>query len=209
MTRRLLALAPVIALAWLSAPAAAQRDDFPEAPHFAAKLMLGVGGEAEYEYPVITTKSDMELTWGGGVHYLYPLMKYFAIGGQVAVQSWQTEAIDELDQDSNVWLDLALMPAGTLPVADKVQLYLALPIGVSFDFWGEDPPASEIDTAVGFTVSFLLGARFALSGNLGLLAELGYALHSFEHETQTDIGGITTEWDVDTGQFAIHLGVFF
>jgi opacity protein-like surface antigen len=190
----------------LPASALAQRADFPLEPQFAAKLMLGVAGEAD----IGPAEDDMQLTWGAGLHYLHPLMKYFAIGGQLSVQSWTTEVFDDSNADANVWVDLVLLPAGLLPVADNVQLQLLVPFGLTFDFWGEDFNGAEIETAVGFTIGVLAGVQFALSDSVGLLAEIGYITHSFEHDVEADgplaLGG---EFDVDTGQLAIHLGAFF
>lgn len=211
-------IAASVALTWFApVNASAQRGSWQDDPHFAAKLMLGVAGEAELG----NADDDMEVTWGAGVHYLHPLLRYFALGGVASFQVWQTEAFDDVDADANMFFDLALLPAGTLPVSDKVQLYVAMPIGLSLDFWGDDDAAvtvagytfgGEVDPALGFVFSLLAGVRFAIGDSWGLLAELGYVLHSYEHEVDLVAGPLATgniEMDVDIEQLAIHLGAWF
>lgn len=194
-----------------AADAHAQRDPFGD-PHFAVKLMLGLGGEAE----VAALESDLLATWGAGLQYMHPLHRNFALGGAFSVQSWQTEAGDDADLDRNVLADLVLVPAAKLPLNGDVELYLAVPLGVSVDFLGEDQVGgaslgAEIDAAPGFTLGLLFGARFALSSSAGLLAEVGYTVHAYEHEGTAFAGALAASgnFDVDLGQFALNVGVFF
>jgi hypothetical protein len=98
-----------------------------------------------------------------------------------------------------------------------------VPIGVSLDFLnqvsanagGVAGASVDADPAVGFTVSFMAGARFALADSFGLLAELGYSIHSFSHDVSVSAnvgalgGSVNTNVDVDIGQFALNAGVFF
>ena len=212
MVRNTVALAALWSLL-LSAPAAlAQNADFPMGPQFAAKLMLGLGGEVELD-PDGTTldlEDDLEVTWGVGVHFLFPVIKWFAIGGQIAVQSWKPDFAD----DSNVLLDIVALPAGLLPVSDKVQLYASVPVGISFDFVGDDDwlgGIGDIGTGFGFTIGLMLGAQFALSDSFGLLAELGYVGHGWEHEAEATALVVTVENDVEvnTAQFALNFGAYF
>jgi hypothetical protein len=201
-------LAAFACLAWAPDAAQAQRNRDKGDSYVALKLMLGLGGEAD----VGPLESDLKLTWGGGIAYMHPLHRYFALGGQFAVQSWQTEAGDDLNFDRNLYTDLALVPQGKLPL-DGFELYVSVPLGLSVSFPGEDRfsfgsvMVSQVDPALGFTIGVLFGARVVLDGGVGLLAEFGYTAHSYEHEVT--ILGVSTDWDYDLGQFALHFGVSF
>ena len=194
--------------------AAAQNADFPMDSQWAVKLMLGMGGDVELDPDgtAVTVEDDLEVTVGGGVHFLYPVIKWFAIGGQVALQSWSPDSAD----DSNLLLDIVALPAGLLPLTDNVQLTLSVPIGISFDFIDDDfvgnnLVSAEVGTGVGFTIGIMLGAQFALSDSFGLLAELGFVGHGWEHEVEAAAGPVITSYDVEvnTSQFALNLGVDF
>jgi hypothetical protein len=110
--------------------------------------------------------------------------------------------------------------------AREVELYFALPLGLTLDFFGEADVLSvvlpggglgvEVDvaTGLGFHIAFVLGARFALGDGFGLLAELGYALHAFEHEVEAEVSGIVStalavDVEFDLGQPLVNLGVYF
>jgi hypothetical protein len=193
--------------------------------YFAAKLMLGIGGDVDASVGNASGSSDAELTFGGGFGYMVPLHRYFVLGGQLSVQSWQSEAGDDANADRNVMGDLVVVPQGRLPLTHDVEIYLAIPIGLSLDFLSQDQVGAgvagvggasvDVDPAIGFTVSFMAGARFALADSFGLLAELGYSLHSFSHDVTVQVGalgiggGASTDVDVDIGQFALNAGVFF
>jgi len=187
--------------------------------YFAAKLMLGVAGEAEFEAEAgPSVSSDLELTYGAGVQYQHPLHEHFSLGGQVALRSWQTEAGDNANADRNLLLDVALVPAARVELDHDAELYLAVPVGLALDFWGDDGfntgsevVSAEVSTGVGLGVAFMLGARFALSDGFGLLGELGYELHAFSHTvTAMAVGAeAETDFDVSMGQLAINLGAFF
>lgn len=192
--------------------------------YFAPKLMLGVGGKVEVEASVAgfngSVDDDLELSYGGGLQYVHPLHEYFALGGLVGLRSWTSDDWDDANLDRNLLLDIAIMPEGRLPLNRDVELYLAVPIGLALDFWGEDGinagaggttvVATDVNTGVGFGVAFLLGGRFVLADGFGLFAELGYQLHSFTHEGHVMVIGIDADqdFDYDLGQVAINAGVF-
>jgi hypothetical protein len=76
---------------------------------------------------------------------------------------------------------------------------------------GNGLASADVSAGIGFNVAFMLGARFAVSDGFGLLAEVGYELHSFTHTATATAGGVEVEndFDVSMGQLAINLGVFF
>lgn len=203
-----LALVPV-------SSAAAQNADFPMDSQWAVKLMLGLGGELEIDPDgtSINYEDDLDVTVGGGVHFLYPIIKWFAIGGQVALQSWSPDMAD----DSNLLLDIVALPAGLLPLTDNVQLTLTVPVGITLDFWGDELVVGnnlanvEVSTGFGFTIGIMLGAQFAVTDGFGVLAELGFVGHGWGHEVEGSAAGFTAsnEFDANISQFALNLGVFF
>lgn len=205
----------------LSAPAAAQSDSGSrDEAYFALKLMLGLAGDASVDYGNASSNDDLKLTYGGGLAYMVPLHRYFALGGQLAIQSWQTKGGDNLNTDRNVMGDLALVPQGRLPLTHDIELYIALPLGLSldilngasYDLLGLGLVQFDADNALGFTVSLLFGARFALSDNFGLLAEVGYTRHDFSHDVHAQalgVGATVNGIDVTLEQVALNLGAFF
>jgi hypothetical protein len=212
--------AALIAACFALGAAPARAQDRPlERSYFAAKLMLGIGGEVETEAVGASFDDDLELSWGAGLQYMVRLHRHFALGGLLGFQSWQSEGRDNADLDRNLLFDLALVPQGVLPVGDDVELYVAFGIGLSLDAIGDDEinvggnlVRAEIDTALGLALLPVLGVRFAVSRDVGLLAELGYALHSYEHEAQASVvgvGGASTDFEISLGQLALNLGVTF
>jgi hypothetical protein len=197
-----------------TAPALAQERRL-EKSYFAVELMLGLGGEADIEPSLASGEDDMLPSWGAGLQYTHRLHRHFALGALLGFQSWQTEGLDETNVDRSVLFDFALVPAGVFPLSRDVELYLALRLGLSMDFLGADEALSdisgqvaEIDPAVGPVVAPLIGVRFALSDDFGVLAELGYALHWYEHEAS--VSGLGSyEFELSLAQIALNLGVFF
>jgi hypothetical protein len=198
---------------WALGAAPAQADD--DDSYFAAKLMLSIAGNVG----VGELDDDAEPSYGVALAYMHPLHKYFVLGGEVSVQSWQTESAADLDLDRNLLLDLTLVPQLRLPVGGIVELYVSLPIGVALDFLnGVDDvnvggiASADIDPAVGLAFSALVGARFTLLGGFGVLAELGYSLHSFSHGVDAQAGAVAIDGgdiDVTVEQFALRAGVYF
>lgn len=215
-TRWFAALVATCAGLW-AAPADAQENSL-ERSYFAAKVMLGLGGEVEFDTGVASVDDDLELSWGAGLQYMARLHRHFALGGLLGFQSWQSDARDDADLDRNLLFDLAVVPQGVLPVGRDLELYAAFGIGLSLDSIGDDEIAvggaavsAEIDTAVGLALLPVLGIRFAVSRDVGLLAELGYSLHSYEHEAEGAVGGLggSADFDLELGQFALNFGVTF
>jgi hypothetical protein len=201
-----------------AAPVSAQESSL-ERSYFAAKLQLGIAGEVEIETAAGSGEDDLELSWGAAVQYMARLHKHFALGGLLGFESWQSEGRDDADLDRNLLFDLAVVPQGVFPVGEDLELYLALGIGLSLDTIGDDQiniggtlVSAEIDSALGLAVLPVLGVRFAVSRDIGLLAELGYSLHSYEHEidaTVIAVGGGSTDFDVELGELALNFGVTF
>ena len=76
------------------------------------------------------------------------------------------------------------------------------------DFPGEGQYAGEdVNTALGLHIAIMFGARLELNPALGLLAEIGYLMHSFTHTLDTAAGDV--EVDVDLSEAAFNFGIYF
>jgi hypothetical protein len=209
-------LMPLAALV-AAAPAEAQEARSQDDSYVALELLLGVGGEAEAEIEIPglgdpTVETDLEASFGGALSWMSPLHRYFVLGAQLGVLSWTVEDAD----DRNLLTDLLLVPQGRLPVSDDLELTLSVPVGLVVDFWGGDDVnagavMADVAPAFGFEIGFLLGLRYAVSSSVGLLARLGYVMHSFTHEAELDVGGASATQDlgISLGQPRIQLGVSF
>jgi hypothetical protein len=210
------ALASACALCALTAAAPAAAED----SYFAAKLQLGVAGNVAVDAGLGGDVSDdAAVSYGGVFGYMVPLHEYFVLGAEVGLQSWQTEAGNDLDLDRNLLGDLSLVPQARLPVGGIVELYVALPIGIALDFFnGFDGvgvggiASADVDPAIGLAFSALVGARITLLGGFGVLAEAGYSLHSFSHEIDAQAANVSVgsvDVDVKVEQFVVRAGVYF
>ena len=192
-------------------------------PYLGVGLMLGFAGEATIESasaggvtvtPSQEPEADLELGIGGGVQYIFPLHRYVALGGKLAVLTWRTDL--EGDGGRNLAFDLAVVPQLRVPVMSAVELYLSVPIGLTLDLLNEFDSDGvvgrfEADPGFGFNVAALVGARFAFNLDVGMFVELGYSLHSVTHDVSASIGGpgVTVEFDVSWWQLALNAGVYF
>ncbi len=208
-------------------------------PYLALGVTLGFGGEVEAEFESAraggvtidpednpTEAADTEVAFGGVATYMYPLHRYFALGGRFALQSWHSSF--ELDGGRNLVFDLALVPQVRVPLTDAVEIYLSIPLGVSLDLFNQIEDAAsfevffvrggasiEASPGFGFNLAALLGARFALGRALGLFAELGYSMRSVSHDLELRGGaagvGAASEVEVALSwwQVAVNAGVYF
>jgi hypothetical protein len=225
-------VAALVACALHTRPAAAENKTALEDPYLALKLMLGVAGSASSSGGSVniggatvsssgtSISNDLNPTFGVEAQYMVPLHRYFALGGLFAVQSWKAKGTYANDS-RNLLLDLSVVPQGKLPLTDTIELYLSVPIGLTLDFWNQASgsvtvagvnASTSADTAVGYNLSLLFGARFGLSRSVGLLAEVGYTRHAFSHTVTGNalgLGGGGVSADLTLEQLALNLGVFF
>lgn len=202
----------VVCIAALSSSAFAQDIRNDTDAYLAGKLLLGFGGDGEIEFDELGGfggDTDMELSYGLGAAYMHPLHENFVLGGQLGVASWTTDLFEDFDLDRNTWVDLSIVLQGRIAVTDIIELYASLPLGLAFDFVGEDDVAnSEVGTGFGFHFALMFGARVALDQDWGLLGELGYAQHTFSHSTEI-LGMDGPDLDVSAGQLQLNLGAYY
>jgi len=180
-----------------------------DTPYIAPKLMLGFGGEhsVESSFDGVTSAIDQKLepSYGVGLAGFNP-MGLFALGGQLSLMSWGDTA-DRTDR--TLLFEVSALPQLNLALA-IVEVYLNVPIGLTLDFAGEDAygPGYKVGTGLGYHLGLMLGLRVGL-GDLGLLAELGYVYRAFSREVESELTGATSDWDIDFGQAALNVGVYF
>jgi hypothetical protein len=242
MTNRFSMLAYAAGLALLTTPLRAQEPDKStlDRSYVALKVTLGIGGSRIVRSDTASVggitvnvsdsvkRSDkLDLSYGLAGQYMVPLHRYFALGGLLGVMSWRSSSANS-NASRNLGFDIAVVPQARLPVTNTVELYIALPLGLTLDKWNEVESSTSIgngqianvalqsDTALGFTVSLLAGARLALLDGFGLFTEVGFAHRQFSHEltlTASAIGislpASKVNADVTLDQFAWNVGVFF
>jgi hypothetical protein len=199
-----------------------------EASYFAGKLSVGAGGDVEIEGETATLNDDLLPSWGAAAQYMARVHRHFAIGGVLALWSWQSADGADADRDRKFTGDGAVVPAGVLPLGRDAELYLAAGLALSVNVLGDraealevsgvdpqSPLIKELDEGIGFALLPALGGRLALTPSVGLLAEVGYALRWYEHELvmwDEEIAfeiGRRIPIDVALGQLTFALGVFF
>jgi hypothetical protein len=222
----------------LSAPVRAQDSATLDHNYFGLKLTLGVGGTRTVQSGSVSVgalnvnvsdtvkrKDNLLVSYGAAGQYMIPLHRFFALGGLVGIMSWKSSSASS-DASRNLGFDLAVVPQGKLPISNELELYLSLPVGLTLDLWNEVQSSNSVGTlasvqvksnaAVGFTISLLAGARYALSERIGLFSELGFTHRQFSHElslTASAVGfslpAVKTNADVTLDQFAWNIGMFF
>jgi hypothetical protein len=232
-----LSLALGLALGTVASAHAQEHSPALDDPYFGVELMLGFAGKVSIEAgsveigdATVTASNadsedfDAEVGIGGGIRYMHPLHRYFALGARIAVQTWRSDS--NADTGRNVAFDLSLIPQGRVPLSRTVELYLAVPIGLTLDLLNEIDAAVnfpnlmtgasvDADPGFGWNLAFMFGSRFAVSRDVGLFAEIGYALHSVSHDVHSRLevvggaGEVVASFDVLWSQVALNVGVSF
>jgi hypothetical protein len=224
--------ASTVSLAGPSSAHAQRATDLDE-PYIAAKLTLGFGGSVTSTYEGrlgrVETDRDLQVSFGLAGQYIYPLHQYFAVGGLFGFQTWRSTGNG--DAGRNLVFDLAVLPQGKYElIANVLELNVTIPIGLALDMLNEVDARNQLvlpaigaaaggsfegNTALGFVFGFLVGARYQLVEDVGLLAEVGYLYRTVGHTITATAGGagVTFETDADVslgwGQFALNLGAYF
>jgi hypothetical protein len=233
-------LAPLaLGLVLAAVPSAHAQEHSPalDDPYFGVELMLGFAGKVSLEAGSVevgnatvtasdadSDEYDAEVGIGGGILYMHPLHRYFALGARFAVQTWRSDS--NADTSRNIAFDLSLIPQVRIPLSRTVELYLSVPVGLTFDLLNEIDAAVnfpnlmtgasvDADPGFGWNLAFMFGSRFAVSRDVGLFAEIGYALHSVSHDVHSrlEVGGgageVVVNLDVLWSQIALNVGVSF
>jgi hypothetical protein len=209
-----------------------------EDPYIAAKLTFGFGGSAtstlEGRVATVEANRSLQVSFGAAAQYLYPLHDYFSVGGLFGIQTWRSTA--DGDGGRNVVFDLAVLPQGKYElIKNELELNVTVPVGLALDMLNQVDArgmvfssatgvavgsALEGNTALGLVVGFLVGARYQLVEDVGLLVELGYLYRTVGHALTASGGAASSngglfateasaDVNVSWGQFALNLGAYF
>jgi hypothetical protein len=144
-------------------------------------LRIGVGGGFK---PV---KPDDATTYGNDIIFVSPatpgiqvgaeylLMKYFALGIETRL-NWAKPRI--ADERVMLW-DLIVRPRTNYQLsAMPLELYVALPFGLSISNWPEDFATGKAAATLGFSG----GANYFFNSHIGLNLEMGWLWHWLRDE---------------------------
>jgi hypothetical protein len=180
------------------------------------KTMLGLGGKADLDDAVAGVPgdfdSDMETTIGVGAQIERSFHPRFCLGGFTAFHSWNTDEGEEANRDRNVIWDISLLfkPKYDLQLSGggEIELFLAIPIGLSFNFIDDDWN-ENIETGVGTNLAFLFGTLFYFNESVGMAAELGPSFHHFSYDYNTPGTDPDPDFQISIIQTNLNIGVVF
>jgi hypothetical protein len=193
--------------------------------------------------PIVLTavdgSSDLKTpAFAAEVNYIFSLHRYFGLGGLWGFHTWRSDAAETLREGTSLGVEVGAVIQPRLPVTENLELYVALPITLTLSIlneyrtWAQAPhvipamqgmpemtqgDAEHVDPAFGYGLGALLGARYAISRNFGVLLEFGYRRFAFTHnvdfrvsETLDSMGsGTAIGLATVTQQFRVNAGVFF
>lgn len=234
----------VLLFAWSTRTAAQSGDaQLPES-YLAIKASLGFAGAAKVHndahsltqngepnpivIPERDSASDLKTTIGGEAQYVFSVHRYFGIGALLGMRMWRSANSELANEGTSFNFDFGVAPQLRLPLSPRLEVYVAVPLSLVLSVlrehktWSELPnaalgTAASASPAYGFALGALAGARFAIGGTFGVLAEVGYQRYAFTHDVQFHIReeldamglGTTLELDVVTEQLRVNVGVFF
>ena len=154
---------------------------------------VAVGGEVKIEdYPFGGLDSDPTVGLQLGADYV--LHKYFSLGGEMRFLWFKADGWN----DRTLLWDLVVKPRGRYAFDNiPLELYGALPIGLTVPSDIDLPGAGEVNGKAGFTVGLLAGANWFFTQHLGVNAEMGWQFHKISAE-QFD-----AEADIKLNQFVL------
>lgn len=244
--RALLPLSLMLGLAVAASSSHAQTGPRLEADYLALGLTLGPAGTVavdvdpvqvdpmQMDAPAIgglSSQSPLAISAGGAARYVFALHPNFALGAQFGVAAWRSRRAADQNSAHSWFFDLGIAPQARLPLGPSLELYLAVPLALTFSALSEaetwvqliavDNPAfgsvADVDPRFGYRVGAALGARLLLVDGFGVLLELGYLRDAVVHPvevrfTESSAGSLPgTQLDlaIVTHQFGICAGVFF
>ena len=158
---------------------------------------LAFAGAAHYDPDGSAFEVDVDLapTFGFGLRFEYPILRYLAVGALFAFRSFNPD--DAFSDERQEALDIDALIKGRLPMnvgGMTLIPYLALPIGGTVWF------IEDNDNYRGINTGLLAGAEFVLDGvPLSLFTEIGWRAHR-----------VARNGDVlSTHQFAWNIGAMF
>jgi len=130
-----------------------------------------------------------------------PVAGYLLLGPLLQFGAWRADQSPAPDR--NYYADIDFYLRARVPIATastNFQVWAGVPIGISFDFLGEDVP----DTAAmgfGWNIGVLLGGAVHFTPRFGLFAELGWLQHKMSHGSDAgpDLDFRLSQWNLNLG----------
>ena len=161
---------------------------------------LGFSGDVDVD----SQEAPLASTYGVNVRSDIPIVPYLVIGPFLQFGAWRPDTTPSPDRSYYVDIDLALR--ARIPIhADSVnfQLWSGVPIGLTFDFLGEDVE-SVAGMGFGWNVGVLFGGAVHFTPRFGLFTELAWQQHKISHA-----GDQVADLDFRLAQWSTNLGIVF
>jgi hypothetical protein len=158
-------------------------------------LWLGFGGDIEYEGRDV---GDLGKTIGGQAGVDVRVGRWLSLGGEARVGGFDVGQFD----DRNRLIDLDFKPRLYIPLHAPVEIYLAVPIGLTI------PRLSDVDGRgqdenIGWNVGVGPGLNVFLTHGFGLNVEPMWMFHHF------GVDGTDGNDKITVKQFAVLLNAVF
>ncbi len=191
--------------------------------------------------PMQDASSALGTSFAGEAQYVFGIHEHFAFGGLLGAHTWHSDKAASLNESANFAFDVGVAAQARIPISARFELYVAVPVALTLSIlneyktWTElsfppvtsnddDEPrlvqlgeARSVPPTFGFGIGIHAGARFAISGDFGLLAEVGYQRYAFTHRVQFYVSELVDEMGVGTAlsvnfatdQLRLMVGAFF
>jgi hypothetical protein len=171
------------------------------------------------------------------VDYIFSAHEYFGVGGLLGFHTWRSTAAEGTGEGTSLGFQVGFILQPRVPLSRNFELYVSLPISLTLSLlneykaWAEvthprldagangalQGVAEDADPTYGYGIGALIGARYAISGQFGLLLEFGYQRFGFTHDVAFRVSdaldnmgsGTNIALHTATSQFRLNAGVFF
>jgi hypothetical protein len=144
-------------------------DDAVDDTRLYGGLWLGFGGDAEIDGDN-QFAGDLETTVGGQIGLDQVMSRYFSLGGEVRFGRAAWKAFN------SKLIDIDVKPRLRLPLRRSIELYAAVPVGVTIPRLDDALPEGK----TGWNIGAGAGINLFLTDNFGLNAEPMWIMHDFD-----------------------------
>jgi hypothetical protein len=170
---------------------------FADRSHALLGFHLGLPGNLDTD----GRAGDADTTLGFNLRTDSPIAKYVLLGPMLQLSSWRPDVSPSTAH--NYAIDLDLLVRLRVPITTSqlnYQVWLGMPVGVTFDVLGDSGADSSV--GIGWNIGVLFGGAVHFTPKLGLFAEVGWQQHRLEHsqDPQPDL-------DFKLQQACVNLGL--
>jgi len=167
---------------------------------------LGLGGDANYEGPLLSSSPGLDPTLGFGVRIEGSVWDYLSIGAQFELLTFEADILDG-ERETVLNGDLLFRVKYLIelePASLYLEPYVALPVGFSAGIL-DDIDGTDDEAWPGWNIGAMAGAYLLTSAQIGFFLEAGWRYHQvFSNVT---VGPIENDYQIETHQFALNVGV--